>query len=139
MYTDNRNAYRQVFFDVWQKHLKKLPLEPLETQVLDIILGHAEYHALLDDPKTYMSQEFALEENPFFHMSLHIALHEQLQLDRPAGIQKIYRGLVMRNQSAHEVEHQMTTVMAVMMYQAQQDGRAPDENEYLKKLRRLQH
>lgn len=136
MYTDDRNAYRKIFFDTWQKHLKKLPLETVEAQVLDIILSHPEYHALLDDPKTFMAQEFTLEENPFFHMSLHIALREQLHLDRPAGIRQIAQSLSQKH-STHDTEHMMTTIMAQVMFAAQQSGEAPDEVDYMNKLRKL--
>lgn len=136
MYTDDRNAYRKMFFDAWQKHLKKLPLETVEIQVLDIILMHPEYHGLLDDPKTFMSQEFALEENPFFHMSLHIALREQIQMDRPPGIRQIAKSLT-EKYSAHDAEHLMTTVLARVMAESQQTGKMPDENNYLEKLRKL--
>ena len=137
MYTDNRNAYRQLFFTVWQKHLKKLPLEIVEAQVLDIILTHPEYHALLSDPETFMNQEFALEENPFLHMSLHIALREQLQMDRPAGIKDVFQNLVTKFGEMHIAEHQVTTVIAQMMYESQQTGNVPDEQEYLRRLKEL--
>ncbi len=137
MYTDDRNAYRKMFFHVWQKHLKKLLLEPVEAQVLNVILAHPEYHAMLDDPNTFMSQEFELEENPFFHMSLHIAVREQLQLDRPAGIKHVYQALLQRYPSAGDAEHQMTTVLAQVLHQAQQTGQPPDENTYLIKLKGL--
>jgi hypothetical protein len=136
MYTDNRNAYRQIFFDVWQKHLKKLPLQTVEAQVLDVILAHPEYHAMLDNQQTFMTQEFSLQENPFIHMSLHIALREQLQLDRPAGIKEVAQNLI-KKYSAHDAEHMMTTVMANMMYQSQQTGNAPDDNDYLRQLRAI--
>lgn len=136
MYTDDRNAYRKIFFDTWQKHLKKLPLETVEAQVLEVILAHTEYHALLENPKQFMSQEFLLEENPFFHMSLHIALREQLHFDKPTGIKQIRESLS-QNHSAHEAEHLMTTVMAQVMFAAQQSGNAPDEADYLDKLRQL--
>lgn len=136
MYTDDRNAYRKIFFEVWQKYLKKLPLENVESQVLAIILIHPEYHALLENPQTFMSQEFALEENPFFHMSLHIALREQLQLDRPTGIKEISQNL-QKKYDAHDAEHMMTTIMAQVMFAAQQTGVAPDEAAYLSKLREL--
>lgn len=136
MYTDDRNAYRKIFFEVWQKYLKKLPLEAVEAQILAVILIHPEYHIVLDDPHTFMSQEFALEENPFFHMSLHIALREQIQLDRPTGIKQISHDLCQKH-PAHDAEHMMTTVMAQTMFAAQQTGSAPDEVEYLNKLRQL--
>jgi len=138
MYTDDRNAYRKLFFEVWQKHLKKDPLQPVEAQVLAVILTHPEYHKLLDHPKQFMTQEFALEENPFFHMSLHIAVREQLQLDRPAGIRDMYQQLLARFETAEEAEHYMTVTLAEIMYQAQTTGTPPDEREYLDKLKKFE-
>lgn len=136
MYTEDRSAYRKLFFDVWQKHLRNMPLEPVEAQVLVIILAHPEYHVMLDNPKTFMQQTFSLEENPFFHMSLHIALREQIQLDRPQGIRSIDEQLN-KKFSTHEAEHAMTTILARVMFEAQQTGAAPDELIYLQKLREL--
>lgn len=135
MYTDNRDAYRQLFFDVWHKHQKSLPLQPVEQQVLTVILAHPEYHTLLDHPKQFMAQEFELEENPFFHMSLHIAVHEQLALDRPVGVCAVYQQLLSHYQTPHDAEHQMVMVLARVMLKAQQQGVAPDENDYLDELR----
>lgn len=137
MYTDDRNAYRKMFFEVWQKHSKSSPLEPVEAQVLDVILAHPEYHDLLDHPKTFMEQEFAIEENPFFHMSLHIAVREQIQLDRPAGIKMIYQQLVENYSHKTEAEHAMTTILAQMMFQAQQTGQMANESLYLARLQNL--
>lgn len=134
MYTDNRDAYRQVFFDVWQKHLKKLPLTAQESEILDIMLAHPEYHRLLDDPKTFLTQNFATEENPFVHMSLHIALREQLRMDRPSGIREIYQQYQQKF-SAHDAQHKMTGILANMLYEAQRTGMPADENVYLLRLK----
>jgi Domain of unknown function (DUF1841) len=135
MYTDNRNAYRQLFFDVWQKHQKQISLEPIEKQVLEVILTHPEYHPMLSQPGQFMSQEFAIEENPFFHMSLHIAVREQLQMNRPAGIREAYQQLKTRFETEMDVEHFMITVLANIMHQSQMTGTPPDEQEYLQQLK----
>lgn len=136
VYTDNRDAYRQLFFDVWAKYQKQAPLQPVEQQVLAVIIAHPEYHALLNAPQQYMTQEFELEENPFFHMSLHIAIREQLALDRPAGIKQIHQQLLPRFPNAHDAEHYMAVVLARIMHDAQQSGLPPDENNYLDELRK---
>jgi hypothetical protein len=134
MYTDDRNAYRKIFFDVWASHQKKLPLEPVESQVLDVILSHPEYHSMLEQRGKFMSQEFELEENPFFHMSLHIAVREQLQLDRPAGIRLAYQQLLSRHETAFAAEHIMVAMLGTVLHQAQQTGTPPDEQVYLHRL-----
>lgn len=134
MYTNNRDAYRQAFFTAWQKHQRNLPLEPVEAQLIKVILLHPEYHPFLEKPNTYQAQEFSLAENPFFHMSLHVAIQEQIQLNRPAGVRQVYQTLLTKYLDANYVEHYMMECMARIMYKAQQDGVMPDEAEYLKQL-----
>jgi hypothetical protein len=137
MFTDDRNAYRQLFFETWNKHLKQLPLQAVEAQLLDVILVHPEYHALLERPDQFMSQEFELEENPFFHMSLHISVREQIQMDRPTGIKMIYQNLIAAHANALDAEHKITDALAQAMFKAQVTGLPANENEYMAKLKEL--
>jgi hypothetical protein len=134
MYTNNRDAYRQAFFTVWQKYQKKLPLDVVEQQLIEVILLHPEYHKLLVQ-SDLQNQEFALEENPFFHLSLHIAIREQIRMDRPAGIKSIYQQLLIRYPD--EAEHRMMECLAQIMWQAQQTGEAPSEAVFLERLKDL--
>ncbi len=51
-------------------------------------LLHPEYHPVLDDPERYRTgntRPKAGETNPFLHMSMHLAIEEQLSIDQPAG------------------------------------------------------
>ncbi len=45
------------------------------------------------------------ETNPFLHMGMHLALQEQVALDRPAGIQAVYRQLGEQLGDVHDTEH----------------------------------
>jgi hypothetical protein len=137
MYTNNRNAYRQLFFTVWQKHQKKLPLEASEALLLKIMLDHPEYHSFLENPKVYENQEFALEENPFFHMSLHMAVQEQLSAKRPLGIESIYQQLLIRHIDKHQVDHLIMEHINQAMRIAQQTGTIPSDETYLDGLRKI--
>lgn len=133
MYTDNREAYRDVFFAVWQKHLKQLPLEPMEKQLIEVILLHPEYRTVLEDPATFQRQEFTPEENPFIHLSLHMTVREQIQLDRPIGVKQIYQTWC-EQQTAHDAEHKMMMCLAQLLWKAQETGQPPDEKDYLTAL-----
>lgn len=137
MYTDNRDAYRQAFFMAWDKYKKQLPLNPVEGQLVEIILVHPEYHALLENPKQFEKQEFTIEENPFFHMSLHVAIREQVRTNRPTGVAEIYQILSKQMDNPHEAEHAMLTCLAQILWQAQQSGAMESEASYLEKLRQL--
>ena len=135
MYSDNRDDYRHTFFTTWQKYLKKLPLQPIEIQLIEIIRNHPEYHPLLAKNPIDNKEEFALEENPFFHMSLHLALNEQIHTNRPIGITILHQELLAKYGDAHEVAHRMMTCLAEIMWQAQQTGVMAKEEDYLEKLK----
>jgi hypothetical protein len=87
-----------------------------------------------------LSREFTVEQgqvNPFLHMGLHLGLREQLATNRPAGIAQEHARLTRRLASAHAAEHLMVDALAETLWEAQRAGRAPDEQAYLERLRRL--
>ena len=137
MYTNNRDAYRQAFFIAWDKYKKKLPLEPVESQLIEVILLHPEYHALLERPNAYEQQEFTFEENPFIRMSLHLTVREQVRTNRPAGVTAIYQELLKKYINGQEVEYRMMECLAKILLHSQQSGTMPNEEEYLKQLKVL--
>lgn len=134
MYTNNRDAYRQAFFVAWQKFNRREPLEPVEQQLVEIMLQHPEYHRFLELSQQGIQQEFALEENPFFHMSLHMALLEQIRMNKPKGINKLYKKFIAQFQDPHEAQHQMMSALAQLMWKMQQSGTTPSDAEYLQTL-----
>ena|SRR5579864_4161876 len=137
MYTNHREAYRQTFYDAWQKYQKQIAMEPVEVLLVEIILIHPEYHALLNNLHACLIQEFTPEENPFMHMSLHVALREQIRSDRPAGITQLHQQHNLHIIDPHQLEHQMMTCLAQVLWEAQQTGIAPDEAAYLMKLKNI--
>jgi Domain of unknown function (DUF1841) len=134
-----KDELRQRYVDSWRRRLERLPLEPLDAQIVDVIELHPEYHAMLEDQES-LSVPFTVEQgqvNPFLHMGLHLALREQLGTDRPMGIQQEYLRLGRTLADPHDVEHRMIDVLAEVLWEAQRAGRAPDEQVYLERLRRL--
>ena len=97
MFVQDRNEARDYFFRVWDKQKNKLPLEPIEGIILGLILEHPEYHHYLDDKEISYNIDFSPEQNeanPFLHMGMHIALKEQVNSDRPAGINNIFNKIM---------------------------------------------
>lgn len=134
-----RDELRSAWRTAWERRVAGLPLEPLQAQIADVIGAHPEYQAFIES-EAVLQQEFTPmegRENPFLHMGLHLALHEQIGTDRPAGIRAIHQRLTQRRGSAHEAEHQMIEVLATALWEAQRAGRAPDEAIYLERLRQL--
>jgi Domain of unknown function (DUF1841) len=70
-------------------------------------------------------------ENPFLHMGLHLAVREQLSVDRPLGIRDLKRLLQARYGDAHRAEHALMEALGEELWVAQRDGRVPDERQYL--------
>ena len=138
LYSNSRTDTRQMFFDVWQKQQQNAPLTALESIIGDVIRLHPEYHSLLEMPDKALDRDWRPEggeTNPFLHMGMHIAIREQLSIDRPAGIKAAYSALLARTGDPHATEHQMLECLGEALWKAQREGRLPDEQAYLASLR----
>lgn len=134
----DRNDMRQVFVTAYRKHSEGQVLQPLESLVADIIDAHPEYHALLEDER--IADEYTVEAgktNPFLHMALHIAIREQLAVDRPPGVREAWQKLLNSIGDPHLAEHRMVDCLAEALHEAQRTGQPPDEQAYLAAVRRL--
>ena len=139
MFGNNRNQLRQFFFDCWQLKETGQALDAMQKVVTAIIEFHPEYQPLLKN-KDAVDKDFSVEQgetNPFLHMGMHIALHEQLSTDRPAGIKDIYQKLCQQQGDGHDAEHLMMDCLGEALWQAQCDQSAPDETAYLLCLQKL--
>ena len=125
-----------MFFGAWRKYRDGEPLAGIETIALDVILAHPEYHALLADPERYRDREYVDEPNPFLHMSLHVALEEQLSIDQPPGIAAAFARLLARAGDRHEALHEAIECLAQTVWRAQRDHAPPDAPAYLECLER---
>ena len=137
MFNPSREQVRDFFFATWRKYRAGEPLAGLETVALEIALLHPEYHAVLDDSERYREQEYFPElgeTNPFLHMSLHMALEEQISIDQPAGVATRFGDLLTRTGDRHTALHEAIECLAEMVWRAQRDGAPPDAAVYLGNL-----
>lgn len=108
----------------------------LEQQIARVIEEHPEYHSLINNiDKDYLPEEG--QSNPFLHMGMHLALREQINTNRPAGIQQCFAVLTTRLASPLEAEHQMMECLGHALWLAQQQSAAPNEIEYLNCLKKI--
>jgi hypothetical protein len=136
MFDPSREQARQFFFGTWAKYRAGQPLEGLETTVLEVILLHPEYHELLSRPERYAGRDYTDEANPFLHLSLHLALEEQLSIDQPPGIARLFDELVKKKGERHAALHEALECLAETMWRAQRDQAPPDALAYLECLSR---
>ncbi len=135
----SRDQLRRAYSQAWAKHRARTPLAPLEAQIADVIEAHPEYQRIVADADAAVGFEPAAghaAENPFLHMGLHLAVREQLAIDRPPGICDLKRRLQAQHGDAHRAEHVLMEALGEELSMAQRDGRAPDERQYLVLARR---
>jgi len=140
MFAPSREQVRRFFFDTWAKYRAGTPLQGLETIALDVILLHPEYHAVLDAPERNAERDYTPDmgqTNPFLHMSLHLAIEEQLSIDQPTGIRAAFDGIQKKSADRHDALHAALECLGEMVWKSQRDGAAPDAQGYLDCLRRL--
>ncbi len=140
MFTDDRKQARAVFFRAWQHHRQHLPLEGIEKIIVAVVLRHPEYHVLLENPDRHANQvslPATGQANPFLPLGLHVAIEEQLSIDRPPGVRDCYQTLVKHSGDEHEAQHRMLDCLGEMLWRAERDRTAPSETAYLDCLRRL--
>ncbi|MFA6301593.1 MAG: DUF1841 family protein [Legionella sp.] len=136
-YGDTLQETRQFYFSSWRKYRQKQALQPLEQQIVAVILAHPEYHEILDYPEHYQEHTYYPElgeSNPFLHMGLHLAIREQVATNRPAGITQAYENLLKKLADPLAVEHQMMEQLAECLWLAQKNNLPPDEDEYLRAI-----
>jgi hypothetical protein len=134
-----REQLRRTYAEAWAKHLAHSPLTPLEAMITDVIGAHPEYQAIVSDRDAaiaYAPGTSGGEENPFLHMGLHLAVRDQLSIDRPPGVRELHRRLQARYVDVHRAEHALMEALGETLWQAQRAGRPPDEDSYLALVRR---
>ncbi len=141
MFNPTREQVRRFFFDAWRKYRDGAPLEGLETVAVEIALLHPEYHGVLDAPDRFVDRDYTPEDgqtNPFLHMSLHMAVAEQIGIDQPAGIRAEFERIAAARGDRHEALHAVLDCLGEVVWRAQRDRTAPDGEAYLECLRRAQ-
>jgi hypothetical protein len=139
MFNPSREQVRNFFFGAWRKYRDGQPLEGLETVAVEVMLRHPEYHHVLDDPDRFLKREYAPEDggtNPFLHMSLHVAIEEQLAIDQPPGIRAEFERILAARGDRHDALHAVLDCLGEVVWAAQRARSAPDGEAYLECLRR---
>jgi Domain of unknown function (DUF1841) len=134
MFQPTRDQARDTFFEAWRKYRSGQPVSGIEALALEVILLHPEYHAALEHPERTRDKDYVDESNPFLHMSLHVALEEQLSINQPPGIAQRFQSLVAKFHDRHAALHQALECLAETVWRAQRDGAPPDARAYLECL-----
>jgi hypothetical protein len=139
MFSPTRDEARKFVIDAWRKHRAGEPLSALEATAARLVGMHPEYHAIIESPALYTDRDYRPEHgavNPFLHLSLHLAVAEQLAIDQPRGIVAHFERLRAARGDAHAALHDIVECLGEVMWQAQRLRTGPDAALYLDCLAR---
>ncbi|MDT3735976.1 MAG: DUF1841 family protein [Denitratisoma sp.] len=139
MFNPSRDQARRFFIEAWRKHRAKEVVSPLEDAAIRLVAQHPEYHGLLDDGEAALAREWTPESgeaNPFLHLSLHLAIEEQLSIDQPPGLRAAFEALLARSGDRHAALHGVLECLGEAMWRAQKSQSPPDGEAYVECVRR---
>lgn len=138
MFNPSRDQARRFLADAWQKRRNKLPASALEVIAADIVAMHPEYHALLESGEDALAREWTPEDgetNPFLHLSLHLAIEEQLSIDQPPGIRAVFDRRAARHGDRHAALHDILDCLGETLWRANRDRAPLDAAAYIECIR----
>jgi hypothetical protein len=139
MFTPSRDEARRFLAEAWAKYRAQSPLTDLEKIAAGLIAMHPEYHATFDAPDRHLEQNYRPEAgdvNPFLHLSLHLAVAEQLAIDQPPGIRAEFARIRAVRGDEHAALHAVLECLGEVVWQSQRTRTPPDAELYLDCLRR---
>lgn len=139
MFQPSQADVRRFFCSVYAKQQQAQPMEAIELLAAQWIAEHPEYHADVSDVDAAlarMGEHNSGADNPFLHLSMHLSISEQLQIDQPPGIRAANEVLAHRLGSSHEAAHRIMDCLGETIWRAQRDGSEPDGAAYLDCIRR---
>ena len=129
MFSPSRDQAREFWFAAWAKFQAQAQLTALEKLAVEIAVRHPEYHAMLARTDANVARDFPVETgvtNPYLHLSMHMAIAEQISIDQPRGITAIYATLCAQHGDEHAAQHEIMECLAEMIWHAQRHKTAPN-------------
>ncbi|MFM8547918.1 MAG: DUF1841 family protein [Betaproteobacteria bacterium] len=139
MFDPSQQDVRKFFCATYRKSVARAPLTAIETIASDWIARHPEYHDLLADEAGATQSRFDAADgrgNPFLHLSMHLAIAEQLSIDQPPGIRAAWQQLAATSGDEHAASHEVMECLGEVLWQSQRSGMPPDGDAYIECLRR---
>jgi hypothetical protein len=139
MFNPSKEEVRQFFCETWRKQRDGLVLTPLEAIAADWIGEHPEYRPTLDEPEDAAVRDFTPEQgqtNPFLHLSMHLAISEQISIDQPPGIRAAHDRLAAKLGSSHQAQHHIMECLGETLWEAQRNNVALDSAAYIERIQR---
>jgi len=132
VFDPSRDQVRTFFIEAWKKRKDSQIMTPLESMAANLVAMHPEYHEDMEDPDA-LNREFPVEQgrtNPFLHLSMHLAIAEQISIDHPPGIRQAHQKLASRLDD-HEAAHEIMECLGQVVWESQRLGKPLDNDTYV--------
>jgi len=136
IYSQNRDDQRAFLINAWNKFKENHILNDIELQLVDIIKIHPEFHELIEDRKV-KCPSYDLNLNPFLHINLHLAVREQIAINQPLEIKKIYKKILSKFNDTHQAEHAIMNCLFNCLVDAQRKNDNLNLSNYNKCLHNI--
>jgi hypothetical protein len=134
------HAHRRIFWDAWQRAKDGMPLDAMQVRIARVIEMHPEHHHFFDDMESFLDRDFHVDDgmNPYLHLSLHLALEEQVATRQPPEVAQALEHLMsIKGIDRHAALHHILEILAETVYFSQRQGRDPDVMLYLARVKEL--
>ena len=134
MFNPSRDEARRFLIGAWTKSRANEPLSGLEQIAAQLIALHPEYHGIFEAPDRNLDRDWhpeGGEANPFLHLSLHLAVAEQLAIDQPPGVRAHFERIRAARGDEHAALHAVLECLGEVVWSAQRHGTPPDAALYL--------
>jgi Domain of unknown function (DUF1841) len=133
MHPSSPAEVRQFWLDAFAKLTQnRTANSPHEQLAMDILAQHREFHERLKTGSDPLNRSYSAGEiNPYLHLSMHLAVQEQISSDQPAGLRRLFTELQAATGSAMQAQHHVMQSLEKTMALAQQTQTAPDALAYL--------
>jgi len=138
MFAPSQEEVRRFFREAWKKHCEQSVLTPMESMAADIIALHPEYHQSVEAVTQSPGPQSGLKSDgssAFLHLSLHLAIEEQISIDQPTGLRGEFQRLLAKFGDRHAATHAILECLGETVWKAQREGAPPDSAAYLDRVR----
>lgn len=134
----SKDEVRKIWCEVFAKSMGSGQLTEMEAAMASIIALHPEYEWVLGDVAVAVGHEFSIdcwESNPFLHLSLHLAIAEQLKPGGQNEVHRMFTEIEALADSRHDAEHFAMGCLAASISESRRKGTALTTDNYLRLLR----
>lgn len=134
----SKEEVRKIWCEVYAKSKNAAEMTEMEAAMAAIIALHPEYEWILRDVAAALENEFSIdcwESNPFLHLSLHLAIAEQLKSDGQYHFHAMFAEIEALAGSRHSAEHFAMGCLAASITESRRRGTGLAPDNYFRILR----